>query len=60
MNQGALALIVHGGTENWSPERWKDRFDEFAATGAWCSGPMPDAIPPTFTMPRSGSRPRAS
>jgi glyoxylate/hydroxypyruvate reductase len=28
MNKGALALIVHGGTENWSPERWKNRFME--------------------------------
>jgi glyoxylate/hydroxypyruvate reductase A len=28
MNKGALALIVHGGTENWSPERWKRRFME--------------------------------
>jgi glyoxylate/hydroxypyruvate reductase A len=28
MNNGALALLVHGGTENWSPERWKSRFDE--------------------------------
>jgi glyoxylate/hydroxypyruvate reductase A len=28
MNKGALALIVHGGTENWSPERWKHRFME--------------------------------
>src|ERR1700676_771310 len=28
MNKGALALLVHGGTENWSPERWKGRFDE--------------------------------
>ena len=27
MNKGALALLVHGGTENWSPERWKRRFD---------------------------------
>ena len=27
MNKGALALLVHGGTENWSPERWKLRFD---------------------------------
>ena len=23
MNKGALALLIHGGTENWSPERWK-------------------------------------
>jgi glyoxylate/hydroxypyruvate reductase len=28
MNKGALALLVHGGTENWSPKRWKSRFDE--------------------------------
>ena len=28
MKKGALALLVHGGTENWSPERWKRRFDE--------------------------------
>src|SRR5437879_482607 len=28
MNKGALALLIHGGTENWSPERWKKRFDE--------------------------------
>jgi glyoxylate/hydroxypyruvate reductase A len=28
MNKGALAILVHGGTENWSPERWKRRFDE--------------------------------
>jgi glyoxylate/hydroxypyruvate reductase A len=28
MNKGALALIVHGGTENWSPDRWQRRFIE--------------------------------
>jgi glyoxylate/hydroxypyruvate reductase len=28
MNKGALVLLVHGGTENWSPERWKSRFDD--------------------------------
>src|SRR3978361_1089390 len=28
MKEGALALLVHGGTENWSPHRWKRRFDE--------------------------------
>ena len=22
------ALLMHGGTDNWSPERWKGRFDE--------------------------------
>src|SRR6266436_8309720 len=26
MNKGALALLIHGGTENWSPERWKKRY----------------------------------
>src|SRR5260370_21004256 len=28
MNNGALALLIHGGTENWSPQRWKSRFDD--------------------------------
>ncbi|HWZ41619.1 MAG TPA: glyoxylate/hydroxypyruvate reductase A [Bradyrhizobium sp.] len=28
MNKGGLALLIHGGTENWSPERWKARFDQ--------------------------------
>lgn len=28
MKKGALALLVHGDTENWSVERWKKRFDE--------------------------------
>jgi glyoxylate/hydroxypyruvate reductase A len=28
MNKGALALLLHGGTENWSPERWKQRFGQ--------------------------------
>jgi glyoxylate/hydroxypyruvate reductase A len=28
MNKGTLALLVHGGTENWAPERWKRRFVE--------------------------------
>ncbi|MDB5575349.1 MAG: glyoxylate/hydroxypyruvate reductase [Bradyrhizobium sp.] len=27
MNKGALALLIHGGAQNWSPERWKNRFD---------------------------------
>jgi glyoxylate/hydroxypyruvate reductase A len=26
MTKGALALLIHGGTDNWSPERWKTRF----------------------------------
>jgi glyoxylate/hydroxypyruvate reductase A len=28
MNKAALALIVKGGSANWSPERWKSRFDD--------------------------------
>jgi glyoxylate/hydroxypyruvate reductase A len=32
MNKAALALLVHGGTENWSPERWKSRFMEVCGT----------------------------
>ena len=28
MNKGALALLINGGTENWSPQRWKSRFDD--------------------------------
>src|SRR5229473_579792 len=28
MNKVALALIVKGGSANWSPERWKSRFDD--------------------------------
>src|SRR5579864_9380483 len=27
MSKGALALLIHGGTDNWSPQRWKARFD---------------------------------
>ena len=27
VNKGALAILVHGGTENWSPQRWKSRFE---------------------------------
>src|SRR5947209_20268872 len=26
MSKGALALLIHGGTENWSPPRWRERF----------------------------------
>jgi glyoxylate/hydroxypyruvate reductase A len=26
MSNGALALLIHGGTENWSPLRWRERF----------------------------------
>jgi len=26
MSKGALALLIHGGTANWSPPRWRKRF----------------------------------
>src|SRR5882757_6849578 len=28
MSRGALALLIRGGTQNWSAERWKARFDK--------------------------------
>jgi glyoxylate/hydroxypyruvate reductase A len=28
MDKGALAVLVHGGTENWSSQRWKARFED--------------------------------
>ncbi|QPF85734.1 glyoxylate/hydroxypyruvate reductase A [Bradyrhizobium genosp. L] len=28
MDKGALALLVNGGTENWSSSRWQARFEE--------------------------------
>jgi glyoxylate/hydroxypyruvate reductase len=40
MIKGALALLVHGGTENWSPQRWKSRFDEVC--GDRCVWLLPD------------------
>jgi glyoxylate/hydroxypyruvate reductase A len=27
ISKGALALLIRGGTDNWSPARWKARFD---------------------------------
>jgi glyoxylate/hydroxypyruvate reductase len=34
-NKGTLALLIHGGTENWSPERWKRRFED-----VWADRPV--------------------
>src|ERR1700759_1339981 len=28
MKKGTLALLIHGGTENWSLERWERRFKD--------------------------------
>jgi glyoxylate/hydroxypyruvate reductase A len=42
MNKGALALLVHGGSANWSPERWKERFDDVCKDRrVWL---LPDAV----------------
>jgi glyoxylate/hydroxypyruvate reductase len=27
MNNATLAILINGGTDNWSPQRWKDRFE---------------------------------
>ena len=34
MTKATLALLIHGGTENWSPARWKARFDAVCADRA--------------------------
>jgi len=26
VTKGALALLITGGTENWAPGRWRERF----------------------------------
>jgi glyoxylate/hydroxypyruvate reductase A len=41
MSKGALALLIHGGTDNWSPGRWKKRFDEVCRDRPVL--PLPDA-----------------
>jgi glyoxylate/hydroxypyruvate reductase A len=45
MNKGALALLIHGGTENWSPQRWKGRFGEVCGDRRVLL--MPDVAPLT-------------
>jgi glyoxylate/hydroxypyruvate reductase A len=39
MTKGALALLITGGTENWSPSRWRERFVRVCAD-------RPVALPP--------------
>src|ERR1044072_9033545 len=34
MSKATLALLIHRGTENWSPARWKARFDAVCADRA--------------------------
>jgi glyoxylate/hydroxypyruvate reductase A len=45
MDQGALALIVHGGTENWSAERWKSRFEAVCSNRRVVQWPDPGFDP---------------
>jgi glyoxylate/hydroxypyruvate reductase A len=44
-DKGALVLLIHGGTENWSPERWKTRFDEICAERAVLPLPVAKLTP---------------
>jgi glyoxylate/hydroxypyruvate reductase A len=48
MSKGALALLIHGGTDNWSPERWKTRFDEVCRDRRVL--PLPEARRETATV----------
>ena len=41
MKKGALALLVHGGTDNWSPVRWMKRFGDVCPDRSVVQ--MPDA-----------------
>jgi glyoxylate/hydroxypyruvate reductase A len=43
--KGALALLIRGGTENWSAERWKARFDAVCADRDVMQMPDPTADP---------------
>ena len=45
MNKGALALFVNGETENWSAERWKQRFDAVCGDRRVWLPPHPDGDP---------------
>jgi glyoxylate/hydroxypyruvate reductase A len=45
MTKGALAILVHGGTENWSPARWKGRFDAVCGDRRVLLLPSPDLDP---------------
>src|SRR4051794_37134951 len=45
MNKGTLALLIHGGTDNWSPARWQARFQ------AVCAGRRVVLLPDTTLDP---------
>src|SRR3981189_302882 len=58
MNKGALALLIHGGTDNWSPERWKRRFDDVCRDRPVFL--LPDAsLDPAEVRYAAGWKPRA-
>ena len=44
-HKGTLALLIHGGTENWSPERWKRRFGDVCADRPVVLSPDPTLDP---------------
>ena len=35
VTKGALALLITGGTENWAPARWRERFLRVCPSGRW-------------------------
>jgi glyoxylate/hydroxypyruvate reductase A len=45
MNKATLALLIHGGTENWAPERWKGRFDAVCSDRPVTLLPDPTLVP---------------
>ena len=60
MSKGALALLIRGGTENWSGERWKQRFDEVCRDRRVAAAPEAKIDPRKLITQRSGSRRRES
>ncbi|TPQ33191.1 glyoxylate/hydroxypyruvate reductase A [Bradyrhizobium guangdongense] len=44
MTKGALALLINSNSQNWSPERWKARFD--AVCGDRVVMPLPSGLDP--------------
>jgi glyoxylate/hydroxypyruvate reductase A len=59
MSQGALALLIPDGTDNWSPQRWKTRFEAVCADRPVFLLPDPQLDPARVCyaavwMPRAG------
>jgi len=49
MSKGALALLITGGTENWAPERWRERFKRVCPDRAVALIPDDPIDPPLVT-----------